>query len=104
MLAEKRVRYIGDAIAAVYAESDAIAREAVAKIRVDYRPLAVVTELDEALKEDALLLHDNGGKRAMSSAGWNRAEEMSNRDLQKRILFWEDDLFTQFCRARLSGT
>ena len=60
VLAEDRVRYVGDAIAAVYAESEKIALEALSKIKVKYRPLPVVAELEDALKEDALLLHDNG--------------------------------------------
>ena len=95
VLAENRVRYIGDAIVAVYAESDAIAREAVAKIRVDYRPLAVVTELDEALKEDALLLHDNGKESNVFSR-----MESGRGDVEQGFaeadLILEDDLFTQF--------
>ena len=95
VLAENRVRYIGDAIAAVYAESESIALGAVSKIQVQYRPLPVVTELEDALKEDALLLHDNGKKSNVFSR-----MESGRGDVEQGFaeadLILEDDLFTQF--------
>lgn len=57
---EDRVRYTGDAIAAVAAESDDIAEYALSLIEVDYELLPVITDPEEALKDDAVLLHPEG--------------------------------------------
>lgn len=57
---EDRVRYTGDAIAAVAAESDEIAEYALSLIEVDYELLPVLTDPEEAMKEDAILLHPEG--------------------------------------------
>ncbi|MCK8486271.1 xanthine dehydrogenase subunit D [Paenibacillus sp. MBLB2552] len=55
-----RVRYTGDAIAAVAAETEELAEYALSLIEVDYEPLPVVTDPEEALREDAILLHPEG--------------------------------------------
>ncbi|MBE9524476.1 MAG: xanthine dehydrogenase family protein [Chloroflexi bacterium] len=52
-----RVRFIGDQVAVVVAESDAIAKQACDLILVDYEDLPVVTDAERALKEDSVLLH-----------------------------------------------
>lgn len=57
VFAEDRVRYLGDALAGVFAESEEIAEEAVSLIRVDYRPLPVVSTWEEATASDGPLLH-----------------------------------------------
>ncbi|HON18358.1 MAG TPA: molybdopterin-dependent oxidoreductase, partial [Salinivirgaceae bacterium] len=49
--------YIGDVIAAVVADSEALARQAVKKIKVDYEPLEPVTDVFKAI--DGALVHDN---------------------------------------------
>ena len=56
-LAVDRVRYAGEAVAAVAAEDDDAAQEALDRIIVDYEPLPVIGSLDEALATDAPLLH-----------------------------------------------
>lgn len=56
-----RVRFIGDQVALVVAESEAIADKALHAIRVDYEDLPVVTDPREAMKEDAPLLHPDKG-------------------------------------------
>ncbi len=60
VLAAKRVLYIGDPVAVVYAETLQQAEEAVNRIKVDYKPLTGVFTPEEALKDDALLLHPHG--------------------------------------------
>ncbi len=52
-LAEDEVRYRGEPVLAVVAESERAAREAVAAVRVDYEPLPPVLEVEEALRPDA---------------------------------------------------
>jgi nicotinate dehydrogenase large molybdopterin subunit len=59
-LAEDKVRYIGDAVALVAAETEEIAREAVRAIRVRYRPLPVIAGPREGLAEGAVKIHEKG--------------------------------------------
>ncbi|RUS46409.1 xanthine dehydrogenase subunit D [Cohnella sp. AR92] len=57
---EDRVRFIGDAVAAVAAESAAIASEALKHIEVQYEALPVLDDPEEALLESAPQLHEQG--------------------------------------------
>jgi len=59
-IAADKVRYIGDSLAAVFAESREIAEAAVKKIRVEYRPLPGVFSPEEAARPDAPRIHDKG--------------------------------------------
>ncbi|GCF07961.1 xanthine dehydrogenase family protein molybdopterin-binding subunit [Dictyobacter arantiisoli] len=58
VLAKDRVRFIGDSVAAVVAETRYQAYDALAGIHIDYEPLPVVVDPEDALKEGAPLLHD----------------------------------------------
>jgi CO/xanthine dehydrogenase Mo-binding subunit len=58
-LAVDRVRYVGDEVAAVAAVDMDTARQAAELIRVDYELLPAVLSLDEALADDAPLVHDD---------------------------------------------
>lgn len=58
-LADSRVRYLGDEVAAVAAVDLTTAERAVKAINVDYEELPSVFEPEEALKDGAPLLHDN---------------------------------------------
>jgi carbon-monoxide dehydrogenase large subunit len=55
-LAIGRVRYVGDPVALVIAESPSAARDAAELVELDWRPLRAVTEVDGALAEGAPLL------------------------------------------------
>ncbi len=58
-LATDRVRYVGDAVAVVIAESPALARTAAEAVAVDYEPLAAVAQPVAALASGAPQVHDN---------------------------------------------
>ncbi len=58
-MARKKVLYDGHAVAAVAAIDAHTAREALKLIKVDYEILPHVTDVDEALKPGAPLLHDD---------------------------------------------
>ncbi len=60
VLAYDKVRYVGDAIALVAAETEETAKQALELIQVDYEPLPVVASPQEALTPDAPLVHDSG--------------------------------------------
>ncbi len=57
VLCYDKVRYVGDAIALVVAETESIAAEALKLIEVEYEPLPVVTGPKEAALPDAPILH-----------------------------------------------
>ena len=59
ILAYKKVRYFGEPIAAVVAEHPYIAKQAAALIEVIYEPLPVINTTEEAMKQEATLIHEN---------------------------------------------
>jgi selenium-dependent xanthine dehydrogenase len=59
-------RYIGDVLACVVAETDEIAREAVALIEVDYEVLEPVTDMHAALQEESPSVHEGGNVLSQS--------------------------------------
>jgi aerobic carbon-monoxide dehydrogenase large subunit len=58
-LAQGKVRYVGDAVAIVVADTKDQARDAAEAVEVSYEELPVVTSAVEALKESAPLIHEN---------------------------------------------
>ncbi|MBP6875592.1 MAG: molybdopterin-dependent oxidoreductase [Candidatus Eisenbacteria bacterium] len=89
VLASDRVRYQGDVIAVVAAESEAAARAGVAAVRVEYEPLPPVFDPARALAPDAPLLHEERGTNLIASyrvrhgdpaAGFSRAAQVIERE------------------------
>jgi carbon-monoxide dehydrogenase large subunit len=60
-LATDKVRYAGDAVAVVVAESRAAAKAAAALVDVEYELLPVVVDAEQALAKDAPILHEELG-------------------------------------------
>ena len=60
-VAKDEVRHLGEAVAVVVAETRAQAKDAAEAVRVDYAPLPVVTDSEEALKDGAPLVHADLG-------------------------------------------
>lgn len=61
MLAKDKVRYHGEPIAVVVANSEYEAKKAAELIQVEYEPLPVVNSPGEAIKPNAPLIHENLG-------------------------------------------
>ncbi len=61
-MANEKVRYIGEPLAAVIAENPYQAKQALKKIKVQYEPLPVYTQALDALKKDAVLIHEKSGE------------------------------------------
>ncbi len=59
VLAHGKALYKGHAVAAVAATSSHVADEALKLIKVDYEPLPAVTDVVQAMRDDAPLLHDD---------------------------------------------
>lgn len=60
-LAVEKVRYVGEAVAAVAAETEEIAKEACELIEVEYEELPGVFGIKDALAPDAALVHEDLG-------------------------------------------
>lgn len=58
-IARDRVRYFGEPIAVVIANSEQEAMKAVKLINVEYEPLPVVNSISDSLKPGATLIHEN---------------------------------------------
>jgi len=61
-LSTERVRHVGEAVAAVIAESDYAAHDGVGAVQVEWEPLPAVTDVFEALKPGAPQLHADAPK------------------------------------------
>jgi len=59
IFAREKVRYYGEPVACVLADSEDVARNAIKKIKVKYKTLPEVFDPSEAMKEEAPLIHDN---------------------------------------------
>jgi aerobic carbon-monoxide dehydrogenase large subunit len=72
-LAEDRVRFVGEPVAFVVAETRDAARDASELIEVDYAPLSAVTTIDDALAEGApRIWDDRPGNRSLA---WDTGDE-----------------------------
>ncbi len=65
-LAVDKVRYKGEPVVAVVADSDREAFEALARVRVDYEPLAAVFDVEEALKAGAPVVNETYPKNTFT--------------------------------------
>ncbi|MFZ9481861.1 MAG: xanthine dehydrogenase family protein molybdopterin-binding subunit, partial [Ilumatobacteraceae bacterium] len=79
-LAATKANYVGDGVACVLATSEAIARDALELIEVDYEPLAAVVDLEDALS-DRLVIHEDLGTNA--SYTWPLLIEGETGQVQK---------------------
>jgi len=57
---DKHLRYVGDYVAVVAARSEAIAEEALKRVKVEYEVLPAVFDPEEALKPDAPRIYEEG--------------------------------------------
>lgn len=73
---DTKVRYVGDRVAAVAAETPEIAEAALRMIHVDYEPLEPVLSLDEALAVGAPVIHDEPESEGIYEAERNIAADV----------------------------
>lgn len=60
-----RVRFVGDQVALIIAENEEVAENAAALISISYEDLPVVTNTEDALKTDSILLHPDLGSNEL---------------------------------------
>ncbi len=68
LMAGDRVRFVGDPVAVVVADSMALAEEAAELVSVDYEPSPAVSDVDRALEPGSPLVHPEWGDNRMASA------------------------------------
>jgi CO/xanthine dehydrogenase Mo-binding subunit len=69
VLAVDKVRFKGEQIVAILAETEAVAREAVKKVKVAYEVLPAVLDVEEALKPGAPLVNEFHGRNWFTYEG-----------------------------------
>ncbi len=80
-MAVERVRYIGDCVAAVAADDEEIALEAVRLIDVSYRPLPPVLAIDDALGPTDVPIHD----KTVAGTNVQKSVEQSFGDVEAAL-------------------
>jgi CO/xanthine dehydrogenase Mo-binding subunit len=96
VLAYDKVRMSGDAVAAVAADSEEIAEEAIGLIDVQYEELPYVEDPIEALKPSAPLIHEDRNKYRNAA---KLPEGMPGHNLQSYVLWKNGDLDAGFAKA-----
>ena len=93
VLAADRVRYLGDAVALVGAESREIARSAAALVKVDYQVLEPLCDPEQAMQPGAMPLHPRGNilheghfKKGDIEAGFGRSDVVVERTYQVQMM------------------
>jgi len=96
VLAHDKVRMAGDALAAVAAESEAIAEEAIGLIDFEHEELPYVVDPVEALKPSAPLIHEERNKYKNMP---KLPEGISGHNLQSYVQWKNGDVEAGFARA-----
>ena len=73
-LAADRVRFVGEPVVAVVAETQAQAIDAAELVLVEYEPLPVVTDVAESMSGEVLIFPDAGTNTVLDLATPRRAE------------------------------
>ena len=95
-LATEKVRYVGDAVAVVIAETQALARIAAEQVEVDYEVLPVAAHIEAAHASGAPQIHENApgnliydwelGDEAATDAGLAAATHVTSMDITNNRL------------------
>ncbi len=82
VLAVDKVRFKGEAIVAILAESEAIARAAVDAVKIDYEELPAVFDVEEALEPGAPLVNEYHGHNYFTYEG-HHCRRVRHGDVEK---------------------
>jgi carbon-monoxide dehydrogenase large subunit len=91
-LAKDKVKFAGEPIVMVVAESRYIAEDALADIQVDYEPLDAVVDLEKALQPDSILIHEEIGSNVAANVVQRKGDyEAAKKDavlvIKRRFLY-----------------
>ena len=94
VVALEKVRYVGEPVAVVIAEDERTAQEAARLVRIEYQPLPAAMNVEEAIAEDAALIHSEPYSEGAFSGVTDQqvlAEERGLRNVAHRTtLGWGD--------------
>ncbi len=76
-IAMGKVRYVGEPVAVVCATDRYRAEDALARIKVEYEPLAAVVDPVKACEDDAPVLHEEAGSNRVSRRVFTHGEPMA---------------------------
>jgi CO/xanthine dehydrogenase Mo-binding subunit len=97
ILAQGKVRFIGEEVAAVAAIDEETAEEAVGLIRVEYEPLPVVMDVREALEEGSPRVHEEKASNVAASSRIARGDV--ERGFRESDVVLEEVFQTQFVHS-----
>lgn len=91
-LAKDKVKFAGEPIVMVLAESRYIAEDALADIQVDYEPLPAVVDMEKALASDSILIHEEIGSNVAAHVVQNKGDYESAKKeaavvIKRRLLY-----------------
>jgi len=95
----EKVRFIGDAIAAVAAVDEETAEEAISLIEWDYDELPAALTPDEALQENAPLVHDQLSSYRLNSALARDWHPVPGTNIAHQTVFSKGDIDLGFAEA-----
>lgn len=73
-LASRKVRYVGEAVVAVIAADRYLAEDALELIDIEYAPLGVVTDPEQAVAEDAPILHEEAATNVLIAREFKKGD------------------------------
>jgi carbon-monoxide dehydrogenase large subunit len=91
-LAKDKVKFAGEPIVMVLAESRYIAEDALADIQIDYDPLEAVVDLEKALRPDSTLIHEEIGSNIAANVIQRKGDYEAIKDnaaliIKRRFLY-----------------
>jgi putative selenate reductase molybdopterin-binding subunit len=92
---DDKVRYVGDAVAAVAAESAEMVRAALARIKVEYEVLPAVLDMERAMAPDAPRIHEMPAANGISVPEKNIAAQVEVTDGDPQRGFAEADVVVE---------
>ena len=109
-LFDRTLRYQGEEVAAVAAESEEVAADALRLIEVEYETLPFVTEMQAALESDAPQVHEDGNiasepqtyERGDVDAGFDAADEVVEQSFTTQVAI-HNSLEPHGCTATWDG-
>jgi len=99
LLVREKVRYVGDVIAAVAAEDEETAEQALGLIQCDYDLLPAALTLDEALSEDAPLVHEKLGSYRLNTTLARDWHPIPGTNIAHQTSFSKGDIDLGFAQA-----
>jgi CO/xanthine dehydrogenase Mo-binding subunit len=99
ILASEKVRYVGDVIAAVAAVDDEITEQAIGLIECDYDNLPTVLTPNEALQENAPLVHEDLNSYRLNSALARDWHPVPGTNIAHQTVYAKGDIDLGFAEA-----